>query len=313
MAKHRIINEAGIALGLAFNPNEETVMGMKEGYPTQVLIRKKGNNLVLSGIVRYGDKSMDNVLKDSLSMMPELAQAGIKTKALEVGDGILMLNFVKGIRGFPKVDEIVGKMEILIQALKSFVSSPGLKCRICNQTVDQPVLINALVDRVCPTCIERLDAETRELKASYEMLPMNIPLAVLVAAALSIVGAVTYGGILIATNRMYWIIAIGIGILIGKGAGKAAGRLGWETQVLSSLFTIISVLLGLVFYAGYGLHAHAVEKGISVNWTTFLKNIPRILISMKSDALFSLGGGLIGAYYATRFTRKPKIELKVEK
>jgi len=314
MEKHKIIHEAGVSLGLTFRPNEETVMGMKEGFPTQVLIRKKGNNQVLSGIVRYDDKSMDQVLKDSLAAMPGLAQAGIKKKALEVSDGMLIFNAARGITGFSKADEFARKMELLAETLKNIVSSPGLKCRICGRTkVDQPVLINGLVDRACPGCIEKLDAETRQLQASYEALPMNIPLAILVAAVLCIVGAFVYGGIIIATDRMYWLIAIVIGILIGKGAGKAARRLGWEIQVLSGLFTIISVLLGLLFYAGYELHTHALKQGLTVNWTIFLNNTLRILVSMKSNAMFSLGGGLLGAYYATRYTRKPKIEMKVER
>jgi hypothetical protein len=314
MAKYKIINEAGASLGLPFRPNEETVMGMKGGYPTQVLIRKKGNTQVLSGVVRYDDKSMDKVLKDSLAGMPELARAGIKTKALEVSDGMLILNVAMGITGFPKMGEFAKKMELLVQTLKNIVSCPGLKCRICGKTaVDQPVLINGLVDRACPGCIEKLDAEARELQATYEMLPMNISFAILAAAVLSIVGAAVYGAVIIATNKMFRLIAIGIGILIGKGSGKAAGRLGWEIQVLSGLFTIVSVLLGLVFCAGYGLHAHALKQGLTVNWAVFLENIPGILVSIKSDVLFSLGGGLIGAYYATRYTRKPKIAMKVEK
>jgi len=314
MVKHKIIHEAGVSLGLTFRPNEETVMGMKEGFPTQVLIRKKGNNEVLSGVVRYDDKSMDQVLKDSLAAMPELRQAGVKKKALEISDGMLIFNATRGITGFPKADDFARKMELLVGTMKNIVSAPGLKCRKCGwTTVDQPVLINGLVDRACPGCIEKLDAETREQQASYEALPMNIPLAILVAAVLCIVGAVVYGGIIIATNRMYWVIAIGIGILIGKGAGKAARRLGWEVQVLSGLFTIISVLLGLLFYAGYGLHAHALKQGLTVNWTFFLKNTVGIFVLMKSNALFSLGGGLVGAYYATRYTRKPKIEMKVER
>lgn len=314
MAKHKIIEDAGIALGLPFQPNEETVFGMKEGYPTQILIRQKGNNMVLSGLVRYDDPLMDNIIKDSLPKMPQLKQAGIKKKDLEVTDGMLFLNVIKGITGFPKVENFAGKMKAVIQALKSVISPPGLNCRICGQTsVDQPILINGIVDRTCPGCIENLEAETRNLQTSYDSLPMNIPLAILVAALISILGAAIYGGIIIATNRMLWIIPIGIGILIGKGAGKAAGRMGLEIQIISGLFTVISVLLGLIFFAAFALHQHALNEGYTINWIAFMKDIPMILVSMKTDALFSLGGGLIGAYYATRYSKKPEIQLKVEK
>ena len=314
MAKYEIIKDAGIALGLLSRPNEATVIGLKEGYPVQILTRKKGNNIVLSGVVRYDEPSMDSLIKDSLSKMPELKQAGIRKKSLEVSNGMLFLNVIKGITGFPKVEEFAKKMEVIIHALKSIVSPPGLKCRICGRTsVDNPILINGIVDLVCPGCIEKLEAETRDRQTSYDTLPINIPLTLLVASLLCIVGAAAYGGMIIVTNRMFWIIAIGIGILIAKGAGKAAGRMGIQIQIISGLFTVISVLLGLAFCAGYILHKHALTEGYNVDWSAFLKNLPMILVSMKTDALFSLGGGLIGAYYATRYTRKPVIKLKVEK
>lgn len=314
MAKYKIIKDAGIALDLSFQPNEATVIGMKEGFPVQILIRKKGNSIVLSGIVRYDEPSMDSLIKDSLPIMPELKQAGIRKKFLEVTDGMLFLNVIKGITGFPKVEEFAGKMEVIIHALKNVAAPPGLKCRICGRTsVDHPILINGIIDRVCPGCIEKLEAETRDRQTSYDTLPINIPLTLVVASLLCIVGAAAYGGMIIATNKMFWIVAIGIGILIAKGTGKAAGRMGIQIQIISGLFTVISVLLGLAFCAGYVLHKHALNEGYNVNWLAFLKNLPMILVSMKTDALFSLGGGLIGAYYATRYTRKPVIKLKVEK
>ena len=314
MAKHKIVHEVGESLGLTHRPNDQTMMGMKEGFPTQVLIRQKGNRQFLTGIVRHDEKSMDQTLKDTLAAMPELAQAGIKKRAMEIKDGMLTFKVERGIFGFQKADKFAGKMELLIKAMKNIVSPPGLKCRVCGwNAVDQPVLINGVVDRVCPGCIEKLDVEARDRQASYEALPMNIPLAVIAAAVLCVVGAALYGGLILATNRMYWFIAIIIGVGIGKGAGKVAGRVGWQIQILSGVFTVVSVLLGLIFSAGYGTHVYALERGLTVNWAIFLSNIPEILVSMGHDALFSLGGGLIGAYYATRATRKPKMELKVER
>ena len=314
MSKHKIVQEVGMSLGLAFQTQEGTMYGMKEGFPTQVLLRTKGRNTLLTAAIRHDDPTMETLKVESLSNAPELGEAGIKKKTLEVADGMLMINFVKGITGFPKAQEVSRKIEALIRALRSFREPPGLTCRICSRTsVDQPLLINGLVDRVCPSCIERLQAEAMQMESSYEALEMNIPLAVGVSAVLAIVGAAAWAAVIVATDRMFWIVAFGIGALIGKGASKAAGRLGWQIQALSGAFTVLSVLLGLVFYAGYIIREHTLKQGLAFDWVGFLEKTPTILIAMGTDTLFSLGGGLIGAYYASRYAKRPKMEIKVEK
>jgi hypothetical protein len=314
MPKHKIVAEVGTSLGLTFHTEEGTMYGMKEGFPTQVLMRTKGNNTILTAIVRHDDPSMDVLKRDSITNAPEAVDAGIKKKTLEVAGGTLMINFVKGITGFPKAEEVSRKIEAVIRALRGIVAPPGLTCRICRGTsVDQPLLLNGVVDRVCPGCIERLQAEARQMESAYDALEMNIPLAVGVSAVLAIVGAAAWAAITVATDRMFWIVAFGIGALIGKGAGKAAGRVGWQIQVVSGVFTVLSVILGLVFYAGYIVREYHLKQGLVFDWIAFLEKTPTILISMGTDTLFSLGGGLIGAYYASRFVKKPKMEFKVEK
>jgi hypothetical protein len=112
---------------------------------------------------------------------------------------------------------------------------------------------------------------------------------------------------------MFWILAIGIGLMIGYGTTKAAGKGGVRLQVLIFILTVASVLIGLVFYSGYSLWQHAKASGLVVNWLKFVKLIPLILIESKGDTLFSLVGGLIGAYYASRFARKPKLQVSVKR
>ena len=311
---HKIVKEAGESLGLSFHPDQGTAIGMKDGYPVQVMIRTKGNNSFLTGIVRYDDASQDSAVRETLPGMPEVVQAGIKAKTIEITDGMAIFNNVRGITGFPKVEKFVGNMEALIHSLKGIAAPPGLTCRICRQTsVDQPLLANGVVDRICPVCIEKIQREAVEQEALYETLPMHIPRAVLVAAVMAVIGALVYGGIIILTGRMLWLVAIGIGIGIGFCARKAAGRVGLPIQVLSGLATVVSVLLGLVFTAGYYTHQHAAKAGLTINWAVFATRIPQILMEIGEDTIFSLAGGLIGAYFATRFTRKPDMKVKIER
>ena len=311
---HKIIKEAGESLGLSFHPDQGTAIGMKDGYPVQVMVRAKGNNSFLTGIVRYDDVSKDSAVKGTLPGMPEVVQAGIKAKTIEVADGMVIFNNVRGLTGFPKAEKFTADMEALVHSLKSIAAPPGLTCRICARvSVDQPLLANGVVDRMCPDCIAKVEREASEEEALYETLPMHIPRAVLVAAVMAAIGALVYGGIIILTGRMLWIVPIGIGIAIGFCARKAAGRVGWPIQVLSGLATGVSVLLGLVFAAGYYTYQHAVKAGFSINWRAFALRIPQTLTEIGEDTVFSLAGGLIGAYFAGKFTRKPNMKVKIER
>jgi hypothetical protein len=123
---HKIIEEAGALLGLSFHPGQKTAIGMKDGYPVQVLVRTKGNNTILTGDVRYDDASKDGAVKETLPGMPEVVQAGIKAKTIEVADGMLIFNNVKGITGLPKAEKFTSNMEALIRSLKSIAAPPGL-------------------------------------------------------------------------------------------------------------------------------------------------------------------------------------------
>ncbi len=304
----------GALLGIPSRPGDATIFGYKDGFPFQLSVVTEGKTTKLVTIFRYDDPSKDATLMDFIEKSPEIKQGGIKKRQINIKNGILTFSLSRGIFGFPKSKLVLDRVNALGAFLKSICPSPGTLCRMCARaSAGDLLLLNGLVDRVCAGCLEKLHAEAREQEQAYEQLKMNLPLAVVVGVVLTIVGAVGWAAVLVLSQRMYWALAIGIGLMIGYGTTKAAGKGGVQLQVLIFVLTVVSVLMGLVFYSGYSLWQHASASGRVVDWFEFIKLIPAILIEGKEDTLFSLAGGLIGAYYASRIARKPKHQVTVKR
>lgn len=309
----KTILEAGKRLGLKPAPGAAIVYGVKDGYLVELAQGGNDNNAIVE-IVRYGDAARDAPVRDGLQRSPSLAAAGVPVKKVEVAGGLAVYKHARPM--FRSLDsaKIAAEVDALLGAVKTVSPPPAAACRLCGATSgSDPVLVNGVVDRVCPACIERLQHEAKVATERYEALPVNVPLAVLAAAVLATVVAVAWAGLAIATTRMFWLVAIAGGALIGWGTTKAAGRGGLVPQVVGALFTVISVLLGEILFAAYHVQQFAKSRGQVVHWDIFISRIPAILWDLGGDTLFALGGGLVGALYAVAKAGKPKLDVKVER
>jgi len=135
---------------------------------------------------------------------------------------------------------------------------------------------------------------------------------VMTAAVTAAVAALAWAGIAVATNRMFWAVAIGSGALIGYCTSRVVGRGGIAVQGVTGVFTVISVLLGQALFLAWQVHQHAQARGLKVDWKVFTAYIPSLLWADTGSTLFALGGGLLGAYYAVKRAAKPKLEVRVE-
>ena len=313
MAMPKVIRELADRLEILAAPQQKSIYAMKDGYPIQFLETLKKNKTTLLGVIRFDDAAKDKLIRDSLSKDQTIKQSGLKIKNVDVTNGIITLNWVKGITGYPKTERILEQYKSVLESIKALVTGPGLKCRVCqSNSIDAPVLIDGVVDRVCHACIEKMQQEMTKLKAAYQALPTNYLLAVITAAVLVVVGAVVWSAIIISTHRMFWMLAVLIGAGIGWGTTKAAGKGGLPVQVVVFSGTLISILLGMIAYVGYLVQEEAVKAGGVVDWAEFFRNVPYFLMQVKEDVLFSMGGALIGAFVAASKAAKPKLLMKIE-
>ncbi|MBI3270916.1 MAG: hypothetical protein HYZ53_18080 [Planctomycetes bacterium] len=313
-----IVAEAGKRLGFPPRSSPEVVFGEKSGCLVQLAVGKKGDNdAYLVTTVRFafpGTGSTDS-LAAALDRNPALAAQGIKSKSLSVKEGLLVYKRARGFfLSWPSAEDTARDIEAVLAAIRAAVSALPTKCRLCGgSTPGEPVLLDGIVDRVCAGCLGKIEKEVERERSEYETRPTNLPAAIAVAAVLGVIGAVGWAAITVATNTMFWLVAIGIGVLVGFGTAKAAGKGGLPVQALGACFTLLSVLLGQVLILAWHVHANALRGGEAVNWGKFAIELPRLLVATGKDTLFALGGGLFGAFSAAGRAAKQEAKPRVER
>ena len=305
------VAEAGARFGLSSTRAGGLVFGLKDGYPVQLAARRAGNHEAVVEIIRYDDPARDEVV---LKAIYGSGDGPFKAKQLKVGEGLVVYEHPRPMFRSLSADAVTSEFEALLRAVKDAAPAPPAGCRQCRSSNGaEPILLNGVVDRVCPSCIERLQQEAKLNAARYESLPMNMPLAVMVAAILAVVSAGVWAAIAVVTNRIFWGLAIGIGVVIGWGTTRAAGKGGLPVQLTGALFTIVSVLLGQVFFMAWLLNQYAESHGTHVDWNEFTTEVPELLWESGASTLFALGGGLLGAWYAIGKASKPNLAVSVER
>jgi len=308
-----VIGEASRKLGLRTAQRPDIAYGVKDGYLVQVASGTADGGVCAVEIVRYVDSSRDEAVRSAVAASEAVSRGTIKSRDIQIGDGLAIHR--RRRRLFRSVDagDVVNDVEALLASIKKVCPSPPAACRLCGSTsASEPMLLNDVVDRVCPSCIERLRHEVRRASQQYDDLPLNLPLAVTTAAITAVVAALAWGAIAVTTNRMFWAVAIGSGALIGYCTTRVVGRGGIAVQGVTGLFTIVSVLLGQTLFLAWQVHKHAQARGLVVDWKVFTAYVPSLLWTDTGSTLFALGGGLLGAYYAVKKAAKPKLEVRVE-
>ena len=314
------VTEAGRALGLqgtqptALALAAPMAYGLKDGYPVQLVRGHDEGQECIVMIVRYDAPERDAAVREAVAQAPTVHDREITPSRVHVGDGVLVYRHHRNwFRSIPS-QTIVAEFEALLTAVKLATTPPAAVCRLCGSTSGStPILLNDVIDRVCPACVERMQHEVKRAMAQYDDQPANLPLATIVAAVLALVTAVGWAAVTVGTQRMFWLVAVGGGLLVGWGTTRAAGRGGRAVQVIGVVFTLIGVLLGEVLVMAYHVREYAATRQLVISWAEFARAVPHMLWRGGGDTIFALGGGLVGAYYAARKAAKPKLEVKVEK
>jgi len=308
------VAEAGRSLGLQVPPGKSIAYGVKDGYPVQLIRGHDEGQECVTEIIRYDDGTRDGAVRDAVTRSPSLRERTITPSRVQAKGGVLVYRHHRNWFRSVRAETIVGQLDVLLSAVKLAAGPPAAACRLCGSSLGAaPVLLNGVIDRVCPACVERLQHEAKRAMARYDDQPMNLPFALLVAAGLAVVTALLWAGVVIATHRMLWLVAVGGGLLIGWGTTRAAGRGGTVVQVIGGVFTLLGVLAGQVLVIAFHVKQYASARHLTINWMDFAEAAPRLLWASGTNTLFAFAGGLLGAYYAARRAATPKLEVKVEK
>ncbi|MBI5366154.1 MAG: hypothetical protein HZA54_03880 [Planctomycetes bacterium] len=311
----KIVGEVGQRFGLKAIADKPIVYGERGGCLVQLSVgaRPDGNPSIIEQI-RFGDAARDAEVQAALRASVPVKEKGVTAKEVKVEGGIATFHRVKGLLATLNADTVAAEFEALLGVVRGATPSVGSKCRVCKgETGDAPLLLNGVVDRVCERCLFRMKHEAESARQAYDLQPTNLLLGAVIGAVLALVGALVWAGVTVGTNRMFWLIAIGIGYAVGLGTTKASGKGGRPVQVLGGVLTIGGVLLGQVFVLAHAVREAANQRGVEIAWGGFLTELPGLLGATGEDTLFALGGGAIGAIYAAGAGSAPTFELTVER
>ncbi|MBN2360979.1 MAG: hypothetical protein JXR83_16100 [Deltaproteobacteria bacterium] len=315
MAMPQIVTRVAANMGLEGDPRHNALFCMKDGFPIQLCETSHNNTRQLVGIIRFDDASQSDAVVQALHN-PAVEQSGLKHRAIKVEDGMITLRWTGGIAGYGKPQKVAGQFSSVLNTVKSVVKEPGLVCRRCGSTeLDRPLLVNGVVDRLCPACVDQLALETAAVEQAYDAIPVRVPHLLLAAGATALLGAGLWAGITTATNSMFWLVAIGIGAAIGWATAKAAGKGGLAIQAVTVVATVASVLIGQCGFVGLAVYQYAVGQGADPDLLQVALAIPGVMFDPEAigDLLFALGGGLVGAVYAAARAGKPRLGVSVER
>jgi hypothetical protein len=312
MASKRLKDIATV-LGLGRRSSNGIFHGEIDGFAAQLSLVQKGNYKQLAAVLRFNAGGRAEDVARALDEAPELATAGVKRKLVTSdADSLAVIIPPRVFRGLPTAEVVANRVRAVVEVLKRAVPDNRIVCRECGAANAEPALLRGKVDRVCGTCAERLEQEAVEVQKAYAARPLNLPLGLAASMVAGAAGAVVYGGAMIATNKMYWVLAILTGVMVGWAAVKGSGKAGVVVQAMAGLVTVASVLAGLVVFIAWIVNSKFQAAGNTVDWMAFIRQTPHLLWVSGEDAVFSLVAGLVGAFYAIRKATPPSFTL-VEK
>jgi hypothetical protein len=301
------------ALGLGRRSSSGIFHGEIDGFAAQLSLVRRGNYEHLAAVLRFNAEGRADDVARALDEAPELATAGVKRKLVTSdADSVAVTIPPRVFRGLPSAEVVAARVHAAVEVLKRAVPDNRIVCRECGAANAEPALLRGKVDRVCGACAERLEQEAVEVQKAYAARPVNLPFGLVASLVAGAAGAVVYGGAMIATNTMYWVLAILTGVMVGWAAVKGSGKAGVVVQAIAALVTVASVLAGLLVFIAWVVNRRFEADGNTVNWMAFVKQAPQLLWASGQDAVFSLVAGLVGAFYAIRKATPPSFTL-VEK
>ena len=300
------LEEVAATLGLT-RQEAGSFHGALDGFPVQLAAGLPGRSSSVLALLRYSSEGRAEAVAQALAGSADLAALGATSENVRSDGDSVVLTFPSSVLlSAAKSESIAPRVRAAVAALKSAVPDNRQVCTNCGAGGADPALFNGEVDRLCSSCVAEFERQIEVANAVYDQHPVNMARGFAAALAAGAGGAVLYGGIIIATDTMVWFIAILTGLWVGWFAVKAAGKVTLGVQAMAAAITVASVIAGLLIAIGYHIARQAESRGVAVDWLAVLRHVPELLAATAESAIFSLAGGVVGALYVFRTTRRPR-------
>jgi len=148
------------------------------------------------------------------------------------------------------------------------VTPQRVRCYVCGSFTESPNgwkyrLRHGGHSPVCPSCLGKAEMEIEQM-TSHPNLVGAVLLGVLAAAA----GSMAWYGVAIIINREYFILAVGIGWLVGKAVVFGSGnKRGQGLRITAGILAFVGLVGGRYLLVNHMLSTAL--TGWSLRWLTF--------------------------------------------
>ncbi len=229
---------------------------------------------------------------------------------LEVSDSSLVWTVPFALRR-PDASKLQGWLEqltgVLAQTCRAFQS----RCETCGRSVGQRfVMVDGLPTYLCESCQQDLAQKGRMAEQAYDEGEANRLLGTFYGMWASLVGGVLWGLISFSTRRMFALVAIGIGMLVGMAYRYGAKKMDLAGRAIGVVLTLGGVVLGDVLFYALALTRLEPQPGfhLEAGWTMFWQ----MLAKGSGSVIVSLLFGVVGSLYTVRVLARPKLASRIE-
>ena len=226
----------------------------------------------------------------------------LKKSMVDADEVSVLARIPIGTAGRLDPGELAARVEQMasIAALLAPVSATSARAR--------PALVNGIPTYLTESEAGQLSLEGQAAESEYDQLRTRWIPAALLGLLATIAAGVVWAAIAIATDREFWLVAIGAGLLISYATVWGARKTNLGLQLMIAALTIASVFLGQLLTVWWVLN----DEFVSISNQQVLDVYVTVLSEDIGTLLFALGGGLIGAWYGARMAGKPQIAPDVE-
>lgn len=149
----------------------------------------------------------------------------------------------------PKPEEVAKVAEAAIHFMEDHSAPIGNGCQACGAesggtlycVAGRPVML-------CGSCADRVRTENMEKERAWEAVQPRFLTGILAGAALAVVAALAWGGLAYETQRIYAMLAIGIGFCVAWAVRLGMRKVTTAGKIAAFALTIASVMAGEFFY-----------------------------------------------------------------
>ena len=277
----------------------DSVYGVINGQPVHLFegADNSGNGFLGVAVAAPSVTAAGETKREWVEVIPFL-----KKSMVDADETSILARIPTGTAGRLDSEELSERVEQMasIAAMLAPVSANSSRAR--------PALVNGVPMYLTESEAGELSLHGQAAQSEYDQLRTRWIPALLLGLLATVVSGLAWAAIGIMTDREFWLVAIGAGLLISYATVWGARKTNLGLQLTVGLFTVASVFLGQLLTVWWVLN----DEFVRISNQQVLDVYVMVLSEDTGTLLFALGGGLIGAWYGARMASKPQIAPEVE-